>query len=1060
MRNFISFFIKYPIWSNAIKILIMGLGLVSLLFMKSSFFPERESKAININLVYPGASPEEIERGVIQKIEDNLRGVQGIERFQSTSKENSGSINIDVLQNYDTDDVLQDVKNAVDRINSFPLDMEPPVVAKRPQIEFAISFSISGEVDLRTLKTVSQNVEDDLREVDGISQVNITGFPDEEIVLELKEENLRKYNMTFDMAANALKSANVDMSAGAIKSDNEEIFIRLENKKYYAEELQDVVIMSTRDGKRVTVSDLGEIKNKWSENPQRTYVNTKPAVMVTVNKIYGENIIEIADRVKEYVEDFNEKNSNVQAQVIDDATKSLNERIDMLISNGVVGALLVMLSLALFLNLRLAFWVALAIPFCFLGMFLVALISGITINVISLFGCIVVVGILVDDGIVVAENIYQNYEAGEKPFKAALEGTMQVIKSVFFAIITTVVAFMPFFFLDTPGPRISDMSFVVIFTLVFSFLEALLILPTHLAHSKALQGSPKDIKGIRKHVNTAFEYFKNKIYVPILDFLLNHKLIAFAIGTAFLLITVGGIGSGIIRTTFFPNIEVFSFAINVELPSGSREFETNKVLDKIENAVWRVNDQIIEERGQTPDIVEKVVKNVALSDAGWGRMEGSGANKGNLKIILSSDDEIRGIQTLRFASLVKQEVGPLYNVEKAEFGSTGFFGKPISVRLIARDLDELQKAKQEIKQGMFDYAELRDVTDNDPQGLREIKIQLKEKAYLLGFTSMEISRQIRQGFFGSEVQRIQRGQDEVKVWVRYVEKDRSGIDKFEDMRIRSANGNQYPLEELISYRVERGPISINHVNGRRELTVEAEVVNPDEEIPKLKSRIDEEIVQPILAKYPSVTTIESGQTYRLKKLQAGTPYLLIAIVLMYFLIALSFQSFAQALIVMGMLPLGIAGALWGHVIQGNIFSVMSFYGIIALVGIIVNDSIVLINTMNFNIKSGMPYYDSLRNAAISRFRPILLTSITTILGLIPLLSETSIQAQFLIPMAISVAYGLFFASIFIIFLLPTFLLILNSYKAWVWKLIYKESPKRKWLEPAWQEEEEIGKLMG
>jgi multidrug efflux pump subunit AcrB len=1025
--------------------------------MKSSFFPERESKNINISVVYPGASPEEIETGIVQKIEDNLKGVQGVEEYQSTSQENAGSIIVEVQEEYDTDEVLVDVRNAVDRVSSFPAGMEPPVVSKRPAIEFTYSFALFGDVDLETLKKTAQEVEDDLREIPAISQVEISGFPATEINVALDEDVMRRYQLTFQQVVNAISAKNRDLSAGKIKTETEELLIRYEGKEYYADQIQDVIVKTNSDGSVVRLNEIAVVEDRFSEEPQRTFVDGKPAVVVTVNKIYGENTLEIAEAAKNYEQNFNGKYPNISAAMIDDATESLRGRITLLLENGAIGVGLVILSLALFLNWRLAFWVAMSLPFSFLGMFLMAYFFDITLNVISLFGCIVVVGIVVDDGIVVGEQIFQNYEDGMKPYRAAIRGTLQVLPSVTFAILTTVVAFLPFFFIDTPGPRISDMSFVVIFVLLFSLLEVIVILPAHLAHSKALRQDIEKSK-IRAKFDKLVNYPRNKIYKNFLHYSMKHKAIPIAFSVFFFLITAGIMGGGILKTTFFPNIDSDNFTIKIELPSGARENQTNSVLQKIENTIVEVNEELKETENTEEDLVIRVVKNIAAMPSGWGVSETGNANVGNLQVFLQSE-EVRTIPALTIASMISERVGPLPEVDKAEFGSTSFFGKPISIPLMGRDLNDLQAAKKELKQQLQGITELRDVTDNDPQGLREIEIELKDKAFILGFNQLSIASQIRQGFFGEEVMRLQRGSDEVKVWVRFTEDYRSSIENFENMRIRDGQGNSYPLSELVDYKINRGSIKINHLDGMREITVEADTKDPKAEVPKIISEINENILNPILSKYPTVKTTASGQAKRIEKLSKGLIILPVAFILMFFLVSLSFRSPLQAILVFALIPFGLMGAMWGHVIQGMSFNVMSFYGTIALIGIIVNDSIVFINTFNDNLKEGQKLNDAIYNAGIMRFRPILLTTVTTVAGLLPLLSETSIQAQFLIPMAISVAYGLLIASVFILLLLPILLMLLSKTRKGLYWLKTNESTDPEQLEPTIIEENMIKKYL-
>lgn len=1057
MKAFIRYFIKYPTWSNTILIMVILFGILGLFNMKSSFFPERESKNITITVIYPGASPEEIENGVIQKIEDNLKGVQGVEEYKSTSQENSGSINVEVLEEYNTDEVLIDVRNAVDRVNSFPTGMEPPVVSKQPALEFTYSFAIFGDVDLPTLKRTAMEIEDDLRDIPAISQVSISGYPATEINIALDEETMRRYQLTFSEVVAAVSAKNRDLSGGKIKTETEELLIRYEGKDYYADDMQDIVVRTNKDGSIIRLQDIANIEDRFSEDPQRSFVNGKPAVIISVSKILGENALEIADATQKYQEELANKYPNIETALIDDATKSLRGRIQLLLDNGVQGALLVILSLTLFLNWRLAFWVAMSLPFSFFGMFLMAYFFGLTINVMSLFGCIVVVGIVVDNGIVVGEQIFQNYEDGQKSYRAAIQGTLQVLPSVVFAVLTTIVAFLPFFFIDTPGPRISDMSFVVIAVLVFALIEVVLILPTHLAHSRALkQGEKKNI--IREKFDIIVNYPRNKIYTKVLKFSMKHKSVPIALSLFLLLITVGAFQGGIVKTTFFPSIDTDNFTIKIELPSGARETQTMGVLNRIEKAIWEVNDDLAESEGIKGGLVIRDVKNIATMPSGWGKAEAGNANVGNIQVYLMSE-EVRTIPALTIANMIREKVGPLPEVDKAEFGSSSFFGKPISIPLMGRDLSELQEAKKELKEALQSITELRDVTDNDPQGLREIQLNLKEKAYILGLNPMTIASQIRQGYFGEEVMRLQRGSDEIKVWVRFSEDYRSSMDNFDKMRIKDMQGNSYPLIELVDYEIDRGSIKINHLDGMREITIEADTKDPKAQIPLIISDIDRNILAPILSKYPSVKTVASGQAKRIEKLQTGLIILPVAFVLIFFLISLSFRSPLQAFMVVLLIPFGLMGAVWGHVIQGMSFNVMSFYGTIALIGIIVNGSIVFVNSFNENLRQGQLFYDAIYNAGFTRFRPILLTTVTTVLGLLPLLAETSIQAQFLIPMAISVAYGLMVSAVFILLLLPVLLIFLSKTRNAAYWLRNNEWAEPEALEPAIIEEVMIKKYL-
>ncbi len=1049
MKNIVNFFIKYPSWATVIKILIMGFGLAAVFSMKSSFFPEMDSKTISIQITYPGASPLEIEKGIIQKIEDNLKGVQGIERYTSQSRENIGTISIETLKSHDVDEVLQDVKNAVDRINSFPTGMEPPVVFKNPATEFAINFSVTGDVDIKSLKTIARDVENDLRGIKGISQVSIGGYPDEEILIAVKEDQMRAYGVSFDQISNAVRMANIDISAGSIKSRNEEILIRFEGKEYFAEEMQDIVIKSMPDGRLVLLSDVAEVSNTWAESPQSTHINGQRSVIITINKIYGEDILFITSRVREYVDEFNKENEVVKAAVLDDFTINLRDRLDMLVDNGALGIILVLISLSFFLKFRLAFWVAMAIPFSFLGMFLTGYIFGLTINVISLFGCILVVGILVDDGIVIAEQIYQNYERGRRPFSAAIRGTMEVMPSVTFAILTTIVAFLPFFFFDgRQGEMMTDMAFVVIFTIAFSLVEAFIILPAHLAHSKAIRQTKKENK-FRKKLDQWLYWPRDKFYAPSLKFFLDNKIIIAASAIFMTMATIGAFKGGVIGLTFFPFIDMDSFEITLQMPAGTREYETEKYLDKIEKAVWEANEEIKKQRPDGKDVIIRVVKNMAQGQTGlWGAVNTGGSNIGTLKVVMLKGEE-RNMESFKISNVIREKVGPIKEAEKLSYGTGSRFGKPISIPLISPDFEELEGARQELKARLNEISELRDVSDNSPSGLREIKIRLKENARILGLTGLGIASQIRQGFFGEEIQRLQRGQDEIKVWVRFVPEDRSSMKKWEDMRIRTQNGEEFPLSQLISYEIKRENEVINHLDGNREITIEADMVDQNAEVPPVLNRVTGEILPEILAKYPSVKTAESGQKREIfKTARSARVAMPVAFIIMFFLVLLSFRSTMQAVLVFSLLPLGFIGAAWGHFFQDMPVNMMSAYGIIALTGIIVNDAIVFINTFNQYMRDGRQFKQALFDAGINRFRPILLTTLTTVLGLLPLLSETSMQAQFLKPMAISVAFGLTLASFCTLVFLPVYMMIFNKMKIYAKYIWTGQKPTPEEVEPA------------
>lgn len=1026
MKKIVSYFIKYPLVANLLMFGIFVLGAAGALNMKSTFFPEVESRVISIQVVYPGASPEEMEEGVVNKIEENLKGVTGVERYTSVSRENTATITVEVFQGFDTDNVLQDVKNAVDQINSFPVGIEPPVVYKRENLGFAISFALSGAVDLKTLKRFAREVENDLLAMDGLSKVSLGGFPEEEIEIAFRESELRAYNLTFQEATQAVRSANIEVTGGTIKGEEEELLIRARNKAYYAEGLRDIILKQTPQGGIVYLHQVADLKDKWADNPNRSYLNGNPSVVVTVQNTLEEDMLSITEQVRNYLEAFNRENEVIEATIIRDASETLRERINLLVENGVLGFLIVVLLLAMFLNWRLAFWVALAIPISFAGMFVCAFLLDVTINVISLFGMIIVIGILVDDGIVIGENIYQQYEDGKPPLKAALDGTLQVLPPVFAAILTTTIAFGTFLFIKGQlGDFFGEMAIVVIFSLIFSLVEGATILTAHVAHSKALTKESTSSK-FQRGLENMMNWLRYKTYAPVLRFAMHNKLLTVAVMIGGLVITFGSLQGGIIRSTFFPVIERDEVQVSLQMPAGTRDYITEGYLQEIADAAWEANDSLSERifNGE-----KKPIKQIQLS-------VGPTTYEGTLNIEILGGEERDTMRVRDVANAIRERVGILPQAERITYGAQGTFGKPISISLVGENYGQLKAAANQVKAELQSLTELADVVDNDQEGLREIEISLTEKGKYLGLRPQDIVGQVRNGFFGSEVQRLQRGRDEVRVWVRYDSTDRSDITQLERMRLRYPDGREFPLSEVADLSITRGVISINHIDGRREIKVEADVANNEVSVSDITASLKEEIVPRVLEGFPTVSALYEGQNREQEKSaesmqRVGT----IAMALIFFIVAVTFRSISQTVVVFLLIPFSLIGVGWGHWVMDAPISLFSALGIIALTGVLVNDSLVFVTTYNDILKEGEEQMEAIFKAGISRFRPIILTTFTTFAGLAPLLFEKSLQAQFLIPMAISVSYGLLAVTVVNLLLLPVFLIMANRFKvyaAWLW----------------------------
>ena len=1039
MKKIISYFIKFPVAVNILIFAFIIFGTIGVKSIKSSFFPLTESKLIRINLIYPGASPAEMEEGVVLKIEDNLKGIVGVDRVTSVSQENTATISVETIKGKNIDVVLADVKNAVDRVPSFPSGMEPPVIAKVETTRQTISFTLSGDnIPLTTLKQYAREVENELRGIAGISQVSISGFPDQEIAISVRENDLRAFDLSFQDVANAVSKNNILITGGNIKTSEEDYLIRAKNRAYYGDELHNIIVRAEPNGNIIRLKDVADVVDTWSETPDRVYFNGEKAINISVRNTNSEDLIVTAENVKVYLEKFNQQYDNVQLNVSSDSSITLTQRTDLLVENAIVGVLLVLLFLAIFLNARLAFWVAMGIPISFFGMFIFAAQMGVTINVLSLFGMIIVIGILVDDGIVIGENIYQHYEKGKSPIRAAIDGTIEVLPPVISALLTTMIAFSTFFFLDGRiGEFFGEVSTVVILTLLVSMIEALVILPAHIAHSKALQRNGKKqnkfdtfFKKVNQAADKLLVKFRDTFYVPYLRFFLKHKFFGFAIPIALLIFSIGAIGGGIVGTSFFPRIASDRVSINLKMPQGTNEMLTDSIISSIEEKVWMVNNQYDKNNFNNEPVVQNTIKRI-----------GPGTSNATLTVNLLPG-ELRGeLSSQEITNKIRELTGKIYGIESLVFGSgSNFGGSPVAVSLLGNNVEELKAAKQELKAELTANPILKDIADNDPAGIKEIQIQLKDKAYILGLNLQAVMSQVRSGFFGFQAQRFQRGQDEIRVWVRYKKEDRSSIKDLDDMWINTVTGSKIPFSEIATYKIERGDVAINHLEGKREIQVTADLKSIDDSATDVLDDIKARIIPEITSKYPTVSALYEGQNREASK-TIGSVKLVgpIILILIYIVIAFTFRTYSQPLLLMIMIPFSLIGVAFGHYVHGFPINILSWLGIIALIGIMVNDGLVLIGKFNSYLKEGMKYNEALVQAGKSRFRAIFLTSLTTIAGLAPLLLESSRQAQFLKPMAVAISYGIGIATVLTLVMLPLLLSVSNTIKVFTkWMITGEE----------------------
>ncbi|WP_299529801.1 efflux RND transporter permease subunit [Ulvibacterium sp.] len=1040
MKAFISYFIKYPVAVNIFIIGFLIFGYLGYQRLNSSLFPLSDPSFISISVSYPGASPEEVEEGVIEKIERNLKGVEGVDRITSVSQENLGTVNVEILTDFDINLALDEIKNAVDKIPSFPSNTEPPVIETLKPTREAITFVVTGkDVPLSILKRTAQEVEEDLLRIDGISQIALSGFPEEEIEIAVTEEVLRSYGLTFEEVSRAVANANIFITGGSIKTTKEEYLIRANNKAYYAENLGGIVVKADATGGKVYLRDISKITNTFNETPDKISLNGQAAVKISITNTNTEDLIGSVEKIREYIAVFNKDHNNLRLEITMDTSEVIKDRISLLLENALIGMLLVLLLLSFFLRPGVALWVAFGLPISFFGMFILLPQYGVTLNMLSLFGMILVIGILVDDGIVIAENIYTRYEKGESAIKAAVNGTLDVLIPILSAIATTILAFSVFFFLDGQiGAFFGDIAVVVALTLLVSLIEALLILPAHLAHSKDLSGKGKTYK-FNQWGDQFMNYLRDKVYSPSFRFVLRNKFASFSIILFLFILTLGAFAGGIIRLTFFPTTASNQIRITLNTPQGTHENLTDSLAIYVENSVWKVNRDLGKNEIGRDHIVSTV------------KQIGPGSSASTITVNLSPS-ETRILGSTEIADAIRKTVGELPQVEKLSFNSGGNVGgMPISVSLQGKDIASINGAKDIIYEELKKNPYVKDIVDTSPEGIKEIRLELKENAQLLGLTLNDIMAQVRSAFFGNEVQRVQRGQDEVKIWVRYDEQDRSSVNNVNDIQIAAQNG-RIPLSEIATYTIERGEVAINHLDGIREITVAADLANPKASASEIMQDLTIRVAGIVSEKYPGVKVSAEGQNREVNKISISALNTLPALIfLIYVTIVFAFRSYSQPFILLAIVPFCLIGVAWGHWLHGFPMSILSYLGIIGLIGIVVNDGLVFTGRFNSFLKEGLKFDEALYETGRARFRAIFLTSITTIAGLAPLMLEKSLQAQFLIPMAISIAYGIAVATLLTLYMLPLFLSFSNSAKVFLKYVVTRKRPEREEVERAIKE---------
>ncbi len=1019
LKNYLEFFTRHSKITNWIMIVILMAGAVSLTSLNVRVMPKMDLQGVQVNIPYPGASAREVEEGIITKVEESLRGLEGLGRIYSGSQDGYGWVYIEILPSIEMIKAIDQIRNAVNSIATYPTDAEKPVIYQDTMWQRVAMITIYGETDLLTLKRISDEFRDELTKSGAVSLIRSFGTPHREIVVEVSPTNLERYGLTVGDIGNSIRAANLNISSGSILTNRERIQIRSYEKKYQADQLENIPVISSIDGQQVSLKEIASIREQWPENWFYEETDGKQTIDLHVMYSNDEDVLDIAKLIDEKIVEVETRYGGLIHidQFIRD-TDELEERILTLVQNGFLGLVMVLIILSFFLNLRLAFWVALGIPISFMGTFFMQWMMGITINEMSLFGLILVLGILVDDGIVIAESIFSMREReGKLGVDAAIAGTLEVIKPVTISILTTMVAFMPFFALYGDLRNYTwQIAFGIVVALGFSLVEASMILPAHLAHSKALTKPPGEgvSSPMRRKLESRINHFIENIYGPFLKRTMDYRWSVVAATVAGILVMAGAFAGTHIKAQFFPDIESPFAQVRIELPLGINTDIANTIrYEAIEKAVAF---------GLTKAQPEDGYENAILSHHSW--MNG---NTIRIFLILIPAKD-RDYTVKSFSNELNEALGEFPDAENVQVGTNSFGGSPISVRFLSMDMNELQKAKDLLKEELRTIDGVQDIRDDTPLGTNEFVVNLKPKGEALGLTVYDVSSQLRQGFYGQEVMRLQRGRDEVKIWVRFPESDRESVSQLENLKIRTPMGSFVPFKEIATYRMQRSLQRIRHEDGFRAVSVRAKMDYTKNDLAVVQEELNNVIIPRVLSQVDGVTTAFGGQNEFVKKSTESIQFtLVLAFVIMFTILMFLLKSYAQSFLVLGLIPLGTVGAVAGHAIMGLPVSFLSFLGIIALGGIVVNDSVVLIDRYN-NLKSKakLPPTEAVYMAGIQRFRPIIMTTLTTAAGLAPLIFQKSEGGQFLVPMAVSVAFGVVFGTFLTLLMLPAVLLVIDE----------------------------------
>jgi multidrug efflux pump subunit AcrB len=1035
----LAWFASNHVAANLLMMLIIAGGILSIFSIKVEVFPDISIDMVTVTVPYLGASPSEVEDGVCLRVEESIAGIEGIKRITSSAYEGAGTVVAEIEEYADSRKALDDIKAAVDRIITFPVETEKPIVTEITTRNQVMSVVIYGDVSEKALRSLADSIRDDLTAMKNISQVDVSGIRSYEISIEVSEENLRRYGLSFSQVADAIGRSSLDLPGGSVKTQGGEILIRTKGQMYVGKEFEDIIVLTRRDGTKLRLSDIATVHDDFEDSDIATRFDGKPAASLIVWRLGDQGVLDIAKDVKNYIEqkqDYLPEGVSIATWL--DSSLVLKSRMDLLKRNAIIGLCLVFITLSLFLDLRLAFWTTLGIPISFMGAFWIMPYFDTSINMISLFGFILSLGIVVDDAIVVGENIFAYRQKGMGHIEAAIRGVKEMTSPVVMAVLTTVFAFMPLLYIaGILGKFIRVIPIVVISVLLFSLVEALCILPAHLSGSK-VSGSEKTNPGriarFQRLIRDKLNSFIYGRFLKLVDKAVEFRYVTVSVGIVIFLITLGFVSSGAIKFVMWPKIDADNVWATLKMPQGTSIEHTKAIIQDIEKAALQVQKEF---DAKTPEDEPSIYKHMATTvGSATGDQSGphgpslsSGSHVAEINIELLSGEE-REVSSTEIANKWREVIGEIPGISSLVFTSTLMnVGEAINIEMSHRDFDTLISAVEELKQTLTEYEGVADIDDSFVPGKLEIKLALKDKARTLGLTLSDLAGQVRQGFYGAEVQRVQRGRDDVRVMVRYPKEQRKSLADIENMRLRLPDGTEVPFKAVADVQLGRGYASINRADRRRVVNVTADVDNEVANANEINKNLFSKVLPELQLKYPGLIFGLEGEQKEQKETASSLGYgMLLAMFAIFGLLAVQFKSYTQPTIIMSAIPFGLVGAIIGHMIMGFDLSMLSIFGIVALTGVVVNDSLIMIDLINRERAEGIDLHQVIIDSATRRFRPILLTTLTTFFGLVPMILEKSLQARFLIPMAVSLAFGIVFATMITLLLVPSLYMILEDVK--------------------------------